>query len=140
MQCPAGYIDLIKLCNCFVIFWNISEIPGNYLNSKTFIDNFNRLYTILQFKVFSLCSKNAQVFSINPTWHGLFGGTLYMGGGGVKRPPIFFAKLYVVCNFYGYQLVYDPKPSLHDNFGTSPIFACGAMTSFWSKMPLFWPK
>ena len=48
-------------------------------------------------------------------------------------PPIFSGELYIVWNFGGYIHVYTHKPSLHDNFQTSPIFACGAMGHFGSK-------
>ena len=34
---------------------------------------------------------SANINVLNPTSHGLFGGTLYMGGG-VKRPPYFFRQ------------------------------------------------
>ena len=60
------------------------------------------------------------------------------GGHGV--PPIISGELYIICNFGGYMQVYTHKPSLHGNFQTSPIFACGAMTSFWVKITSFWTK
>ena len=48
-------------------------------------------------------------------------------------PPIFSGELYIVWTFGGYMQVYTYKVSLHDNFQTSPISACGAMTHFGSK-------
>ncbi len=60
---------------------------------------------------------------------GLFGGPGKWGGAR-GAPPIFSGELYIVWNFGGYMQVYTHKPSLHDNFRTSPISACGAMTSF----------
>ena len=61
--------------------------------------------------------------------------------GGTKRPPpIFSQKLFIVWSFGGYMHVYTHKTSLHDNFQTSTIFACGAMTHFWPKMTSFWTK
>ena len=57
--------------------------------------------------------------------------------GGRVAPPIFSRELYIVWSFGVYIHVYTPKPSLHDNFQTSPISPCGAMTSFWAKMTSF---
>jgi len=58
-------------------------------------------------------------------------------GGARVAPPIFSRELYIVWSFGVYIHVYTPKPSLHDNFQTSPISPCGAMTSFWAKMTSF---
>ena len=55
-------------------------------------------------------------------------------------PPIFSGELYIVWTFAGYMQVYTYKLSLHDNFQTFPISACGAMTSFWSEMGPFQAK
>ena len=75
----------------------------------------------------------------NPTGHGYW--KLPHSQGGYKTsPPIFFRKLYIVWSFGGYMHVYTHKTSLHDNFQTSTIFACGAMTHFWAKMTSFWTK
>ena len=45
-----------------------------------------------------------------------------------------FTLLYVVCRFFAYQHVCDHKPSLHEQFGTYPTFACGAMGKFGSQI------
>ena len=66
---------------------------------------------------------------LNPTGHGVL-ETITLTGGGQNVPPIFFRKLYIVWSFGGYMHVYTHKTSLHDNFQTSTIFACGAMTHF----------
>ena len=60
--------------------------------------------------------------------------------GGLRGPPIFSRELYIIWSFGVYIHVYTHKPCLHGNFQTSPIFPCGAMTSFWSKMTSFRPK
>ena len=44
-------------------------------------------------------------------------------GGARGAPPIFSDELYIVWSFGGYMQVYTHKPSLHDNFQTSPISA-----------------
>ena len=58
-------------------------------------------------------------------------------GGALEAPPIFSRELYDVWSFCVYIHVYTHKPSLHDNFQTSPISPRSAMTSFGVKMTSF---
>ena len=47
---------------------------------------------------------------------------------GAIKAPLFFLENFVLYGVYIH--VYTHKPCLHDNFQTSPISPCGAMTSF----------